>query len=78
MINSNLYIPEIDSLYSKEVNCIIDRYCHIIKRGFYTGEELSNIIKKYYPENIEDINFTKEHIRYIDKSLLTYFWCVKI
>ena len=44
MINSNLYIPEINSLYSKEVNSIIDRYCHIIKRGFYTGEELSNIL----------------------------------
>lgn len=77
MINSNLYIPEINSLYSKEVNCIIDRYCDKIKRGFYTGEELSNIIKEYYPENIEDINFTKEHIRYLDKSFLSYYWCVK-
>lgn len=77
MINSNLYIPEINSLYSKEVNYIIDRYCHIIKRGFYNGEELSNIIKKYHPENIEDINFIKEHIRYLDKSFLSYYWCVK-
>lgn len=78
MINSNLCISHSLGLYHNEINNIIDRYCHIIKCGFYTGEELSNIIKKYYPENIEDINFIKEHIRYIDRSLLTYYWCVKI
>ena len=77
MINSNLYTSHSLGLYHNEVNNIIDRYCDKIKRGFYTGEELSNIIKEYYPENIEDINFIKEHIRYLDKSFLSYYWCVK-
>lgn len=46
MINSNLYISNSLGLYHNEVNKIIDRYCDKIKRGFYTGEELSSIIKK--------------------------------
>ena len=45
MINSNLYTSHSLGLYHNEVNKIIDRYCDKIKRGFYTGEELSNVIK---------------------------------
>ena len=34
-------------------------------------------VDRYILENIEDINFIKEHIMYLDKSFLSYYWCVK-
>ena len=64
-------------LYQTEIYDIIDKYCHIIKYGFYTGEEISNMIKENYPENITDILFVQQHIEFMDKSLMSYMWKAK-
>lgn len=64
--------------YNDKLDVIFTKYNALIQRNVsYTGDDLSNMIGKNYPDNIEDIEFCKNHIEWISRNWNCIYYSMK-
>lgn len=65
-------------IYNDKLDDIFRMYNALIQRNVsYTGEDLSNVISKDYPDNIEDVEFCRNHIEWISRNWNCIYYSIK-